>query len=114
MIPEIFFLLENARESGRNILMWNKIVKAPTWGVCKGLLIIVLEGQQFLKGVLLEDRENLGRAKIFGAQGFFSIAQGENIYVKYGGENFKNRNMVLLGSEPLLARAKKTRITLNF
>ena len=36
------------------------------------------------------DRENLGRAKIFGAQGFFSIAQGEKNYVKNGGENLKN------------------------
>ena len=90
MILEIFFLLENARESGRTKMMWNKIVKAPTWGVCKGFLIIVSESQQFLKGLLPCDKENLGRAKIFGAQGFFSIAQGENIYVKNGGENLKN------------------------
>ena len=58
--------------------------------MCKGLLITVSEGQQFLKGVLLCNRENLRRAKIYGAQGFFSIAQGERIYVKNGGENLKN------------------------
>ena len=65
-------------------------MKTPTWVVCKGLLITVSEDQHFLKGVLPDDRENLGRAKIFGAQGFFSIAQGETIYVKNGGEYLKN------------------------
>ena len=45
---------------------------------------------KLLKSMLPGDRENLGRAKIFGAQGFFFIAQGEKIYVKNGGENLKN------------------------
>ena len=80
MSLEIFFQLENARESWRNILRC----------VCKGLLITVSEGQQFLSGVVLGDRENFGRPKIYDAQGFFSIAQGERIYVKNEGENLKN------------------------
>ena len=58
--------------------------------MCKGLVITASEGKQFLIGVLQGDRENLWRAKIYGAQGFFSIAQGERIYVKNGGENLKS------------------------
>ena len=56
----------------------------------KGLLITLLLGQQFLRAVLLGDRENLWGAKIYGVQGIFSIAQGERNYVKNGGENLKN------------------------
>ena len=52
--------------------------------MCKGLHKLLITG------VLLGDRENLGRAKIYDAQGFFSIAQGERIYVKIEGENLKN------------------------
>ena len=40
--------------------------------------------------MLLGDRENLRRGKIYGAQGFFSVAQGERIYVNIEGENLKN------------------------
>ena len=52
--------------------------------MCKGLPKLLITD------VLLGDRENLRRAKIYGAQGFFSVAQGERIYVKNEGENLKN------------------------
>ena len=37
--------------------------------------------------LLIERREKFWRAKIYAAQGIFSSAQGERIYVKNVGEN---------------------------
>ena len=59
--------------------------------VKRAVVINASEGKLFLTGVLQGDRENFWRAKIYGAQGFFSVAQGERIYVKNGGKNLKRQ-----------------------